>query len=139
MGRALAMQISLAGAALAWMCMEWLGHRKASLLGLVTGVVASVGALDVFAISGVSGATGSVLVAFFSSESLTGVGLVAEGGIAGQLAVQILAPGVTTAWSGFATYGLFKLLGVRGTVRVMPDQETSGMDLSVHGESGYKF
>lgn len=172
-------QIAAAAAALAWMCMEWLVHRKASLLGLVTGVVTGLSAiapaagfvapigglvigviaathsffvtrllknrfriddaLDVFSISGVSGATGTVLVAIFASHDLAGTGILAEGGIAGQLAVQILALGAVVAWSGLVTYGLFKLLGSQFGIRVQPEQETSGLDLSQHGETGYKF
>ena len=93
--------------------------------------------LDVFAVHGVGGMLGSLLLSAFALPSLGGVGL-AEGmdGLH-QLGVQVLAVVVVGLWSGIATYVLVKLLGAVTRVRVTEEQEREGLDLVSHGERGY--
>ena len=52
--------ISAASGALAWMVMEWVRHGKASVLGIVTGMVAGLGSIT--PASGVVGPAGAMLI-----------------------------------------------------------------------------
>jgi Amt family ammonium transporter len=42
---------------------------------------------------------------------------------------------VTVAWSGIATYVILKLVGVVTALRVSPEAEQMGLDVTLHGES----
>lgn len=94
--------------------------------------------LDVFAVHGIGGIMGSLLVAFLALDVFGGGGL-AEGQTAGgQLGVQALAVGVTLVWSAVFTFIIVKVTGVlTGGLRVTQDQEITGIDLASHGERGY--
>jgi Amt family ammonium transporter len=98
--------VATAGAGLAWMFAEWMSKGKASLLGLVTGVVA--GLVAVTPASGFAGPMGSIVlglvvgvVCFIASttvknalgydDSLDVFGVHAVGGILGAIATGILA------------------------------------------------
>lgn len=95
--------------------------------------------LDVFAVHGVGGMLGSLLLAFFSLAALGGAGL-AEGMTAGkQLGVQALAVGVVALWSAAATWILTKLIGLFVPVRVDQESEYDGLDLAQHGERAYEY
>ncbi len=92
--------------------------------------------LDVFPVHGVGGALGSVLTAVFASEALGGLGLNGVG-MGEQLGVQALAVLVTALWSAGFSYAILKLLDAAMGLRVTPDQEQNGLDLSLHEETGY--
>jgi Amt family ammonium transporter len=95
--------------------------------------------LDVFAVHGVGGMTGSLLVAFLALETFGGAGL-AEGVTAiDQLMVQIIGVGATLIWSAIATVILVKITQALVGLRTDPDIETQGLDLTVHGENGYNI
>ncbi|NJD08505.1 MAG: ammonium transporter, partial [Methylococcaceae bacterium] len=55
--------------------------------------------LDVFAIHGVGGIVGAALTAVFASSDLGGAGTWAEGGILGQLKMQVLGVAAVLIWS----------------------------------------
>ncbi len=95
--------------------------------------------LDVFAVHGVGGMLGSVMVAAFVLPGLGGVGLADGMTFTSQLAVQALAVGVTGLWSGVATYIIVKLIGAFTGLRVTREEEYDGLDLSMHGERAYDF
>ncbi len=93
--------------------------------------------LDVFAVHGVGGITGSILVAFFAAPVLGGVGYAEGMDWVKQLTAQgtgVLAAGL---WSGVCTFGLIKLLDILGGVRVSVEEESDGLDLATHGERAY--
>jgi Amt family ammonium transporter len=95
--------------------------------------------LDVFAVHGVGGMTGSLLVAFLALETFGGMGL-AEGVTAiDQLMVQIIGVGATLIWSAIATVVLVKITQALVGLRTDPGIETQGLDLTVHGENGYNI
>jgi Amt family ammonium transporter len=95
--------------------------------------------LDVFAVHGVGGMTGSLLVAFLALEAFGGGGL-AEGVTAlDQLMVQIIGVGATLIWSAIATVVLVKITQALVGLRTDPDVETQGLDLTGHGENGYNI
>ena len=95
--------------------------------------------LDVFAIHGVGGIVGSLLTAVFASESLGGIGLIAEHGIIEQLVIQASAVLAILAWSGGLSYLLLKLLDNTIGLRVTDNEEAEGLDISQHNEQGYNL
>lgn len=95
--------------------------------------------LDVFAVHGVGGMLGSLLLAPFASVALGGVGLAAGRTILDQLSAQALGVGVTAAWSVVATLILAKLAGMVIAMRIDGEGEHDGLDLTSHGERAYEF
>ena len=95
--------------------------------------------LDVFAVHGVGGILGSLLLAVFLLPGLGGIGLAEGRSVVGQFAVQALAIGVTAVWSALLTVGLVKLVGLATPVRVDQEAEHDGLDLTSHGERAYEF
>ena len=95
--------------------------------------------LDVFAVHGVGGVTGSLLVSVVAVTALGGNGLSVESGnIGSQLGVQALGVLATLAWSGGITYLIVKATAaLTGGLRVDPEDEWTGLDLAVHGERAY--
>ncbi len=93
--------------------------------------------LDVFAVHGVGGMLGSVLVAIFVDQDLGGVGYGAGLDMTKQFITQIVAVCAAAAWSGCATFVLVKLLSVVTGLRVTAEEEEDGLDFSTHGESAY--
>lgn len=95
--------------------------------------------LDVFAIHGVGGIVGSLLTAVLATQSLGGIGTFAEGEIVGQLFVQAIAVIAVLSWSGSISYLILKLLDKSLGLRVNSNDETEGLDISLHNEQGYNF
>jgi Amt family ammonium transporter len=95
--------------------------------------------LDVFAVHGVGGMLGSLLLAPFASSALGGVGLAAGRTIAGQLLVQVEAVAIVAVWSGVLTVILARGAALVLPMRVDAEQEHDGLDLSLHGERAYEF
>ena len=94
--------------------------------------------LDVFAVHGVGGILGSLLVALLATESFSGVGLGEGVTVMSQLSVQAMAIIVTVIWTAIASYVIFKVAGaLTGGIRVDEQDEIEGLDLSQHGERGY--
>ena len=93
--------------------------------------------LDVFAVHGVGGTVGTLLVAFLATSSFSGLSL-AEGqtGIT-QSIVQLKAFVLTVFWTSFLTYLILKLTSLIVSLRVDEQEEIEGLDLRSHGEKGY--
>ncbi|MGC6529412.1 MAG: ammonium transporter [Candidatus Puniceispirillaceae bacterium] len=93
--------------------------------------------LDVFAVHGVGGILGSLLVAVLASETFSGVGL-GDVTMGAQFMVQLASVAITVVWTGIASYVILKIAGaMTGGIRVDEDQEIEGLDLSSHGERAY--
>jgi Amt family ammonium transporter len=94
--------------------------------------------LDVFAVHGVGGILGSILVAVLATGMFGGNGLADGVTASGQLVTQAIGVGATVVWSGIATFVICKIVGMlTGGIRVSEDQEVEGLDLAAHGERGY--
>ena len=93
--------------------------------------------LDVFAVHGVGGIIGSLLVAFLATEAFSGLGLAEGVSAADQFIVQLKGVVITAVWTAVATYGLLKLTSLVTPLRVSRDVEVEGLDLAQHGERGY--
>jgi ammonium transporter, Amt family len=93
--------------------------------------------LDVFAVHGVGGILGSLLVAYLALPAFGGLGL-ADGVTAGsQFMVQLSSVVITVLWTGIGSYVILKVIGAVVGLRVDQQDEIEGLDLSQHGERGY--
>lgn len=93
--------------------------------------------LDVFAVHGIGGALGSLLVAFFVATALGGHGLADGMTMGSQLGVQAFGIVLVAVWSGVLTFVIVKVLKMFMKFRVDEETEVQGLDLSMHGERGY--
>ena len=96
--------------------------------------------LDVFPVHGVGGILGTFLVGIFASDQLgifSGHGLAEERGIIDQLGVQLLGIVCTILYTAVVTFILLKVTQALAGLRVTPDEETEGLDVVLHNESGY--
>ena len=93
--------------------------------------------LDVFAVHGVGGIAGSLLVGIFAMSELGGVGYTEGTTIASQMQAQVIGVGAALCWSAMCTFLLVKALDLLGGVRVTAEEENDGLDLATHGERAY--
>ena len=89
--------------------------------------------LDVFGIHGIAGTWGTLATGVFATIGATGL----LAGNPGQLLAQAIGAGVTVAVSAAGTYGILKVVDMVIGLRVTPEQEMQGLDLTQHEESGY--
>ncbi len=93
--------------------------------------------LDVFPVHGVGGMLGTILAGVFVAEQFGGAGL-AEGVTQGsQILTQLIGVAATVGWCAVVTFALLKIVDVLVGLRVSPEMETEGLDLSEHDERGY--
>ena len=95
--------------------------------------------LDVFAVHGVGGITGSLLLAFFLHPALGGTGYAEGMGMASQLGAQAVGVGVVALWSAVATAIVALAVSMLIPMRVTEDEERDGLDLASHGERAWEF
>lgn len=93
--------------------------------------------LDVFAVHGVGGILGSLLVAVLATDIFSGLGLADGVSIASQFSVQAICIAITVIWTATASYAILKIADVFGGLRVTEDDEIEGLDIAQHGERGY--
>ncbi|AXU19976.1 ammonium transporter [Novosphingobium sp. THN1] len=95
--------------------------------------------LDVFAVHGVGGMIGSLLLAVFISPSFGGTGF-AEGMTLGrQIVAQVAGVGIVAIWSGIATVVCSLMVSMVIPMRVSEDEEREGLDITSHGERAWEF
>jgi Amt family ammonium transporter len=95
--------------------------------------------LDVFAVHGVGGITGSILLAGFISPALGGTGYGPGMTFMRQLQAQAMGVGVTALWSGAASLALGWTLARLIPMRATPDEEREGLDITAHGERAWEM
>ena len=127
------------------------GPMGGLVIGLIAGVVCYYmvnvvkdnfkidDSLDVFAVHGIGGLLGILLIPFLTSESYGGIGYDEGSGFSDLMTTQII---------GAVSVGLFTLIGsvilllitksIFG-LRVTDDSQEEGLDISEHGQSGYKL
>ena len=185
--------LATAAAGFSWVLVEWVTRKKASMLGLASGMVA--GLVAVTPASGFAGPMGALLLGLFVSpicvffcsviknalkydDSLDAFGIHAVGGIVGALATgllvnpawggagvvdyttcgldgdlstcdsaayamgvqmmaQLKAVLVTVAWSAIGSSIVFFVIKLITGLRVDPETEEEGLDISEHGERAY--
>jgi Amt family ammonium transporter len=93
--------------------------------------------LDVFPVHGVGGIVGSLLTGVFAASCLGGAGLPDGVSMLAQVSVQALAALVTVFWSAGFSFIILKILQKTIGIRVTPDDEMLGLDITLHEETGY--
>jgi ammonium transporter, Amt family len=95
--------------------------------------------LDVFGVHGVGGTVGMLATGLLATRFVNPAG--ADGlfyGNARLVLVQSVAVLATAAYSAAMTWGLLRLVDALVGLRVSPEEEVRGLDLSQHGELAYK-
>ena len=93
--------------------------------------------LDVVAAHGVGGTVGALLTGVFAQKALNGV---ADGfffGNPAQLGIQAVAVVAAIVYSGVLTFVLLKLIGAVVPLRTDAADESTGLDVTQHGEEAY--
>ena len=95
--------------------------------------------LDVFAVHGVGGATGTLLVAILILPIFAGVGLGEGVSVFNQIVVQATGIISTVIWTVLATTAIVLITKKMTGLRVDDEDEIEGLDYKAHGETGYKL
>ncbi|MBL9218678.1 MAG: ammonium transporter [Opitutaceae bacterium] len=91
-------------------------------------------ALDTFGVHGVGGTMGAILTGVFADPAVNAaVGPLKDG----LLAAQLKAVGLTILWSVVATTLIAYLVKAVIGLKVAPEVEAQGLDITEHGEEGY--
>jgi Amt family ammonium transporter len=129
----------------------FVGPAASLIIGLVAGVVCYLAviakgkfgyddSLDAFGVHCIGGTWGALATGLFASTAINAAG--ANGlfyGNPGLLLIQIKSIAVAWAYSFAVTFLLLKILDATMGLRVTNDEETQGLDLIQHGESGYSM
>jgi Amt family ammonium transporter len=129
----------------------YVGPMSAIIIGLAAGIVCYLAvlikpklgyddSLDVVGVHCVGGVLGALLTGLFATKLVNAAG--GDGlffGNPGQLGIQALAVGVTLVYSFVVSYILFKILDATMGLRVTPEDEVAGLDISEHQETGYSL
>ena len=121
----------------------------AMVIGLLVGVICNFcvillnrtgldDTLDVFACHGIGGVWGALATGLFAQKLINPAG--ANGLLYGnprQLLLQLAAVAATGAWAFIGSVALLKLVDWVMGLRVTPEEEELGLDVSQHGEVAY--
>jgi len=107
------------------------------MIGLVKNTFKIDDSLDVFAVHGVGGILGSLLVALFVSDSFGGTGYADGMNLTSQLGVQAGAVAIVAIWSAIATLIIGYAVSMVLPMRVTEDEERDGLDIASHGERAW--
>ncbi len=102
--------------------------------------------LDAFGVHGAGGTLGAILTGVFATKDVNPafkdaagnalpVGLLEGNG--GQVVNQLIGTGISWIVAIVATFIILKVVDAVVGLRVSPEEETAGLDLSQHGEEGY--
>ena len=86
--------------------------------------------VNVVAAHGICGALGTILLVFFASESA-----LVNGSVMDQLLVQLTGVAAVFVWGFGLGYLAFSLMKAFGALRVPPEDEERGLNVSEHGAS----
>ncbi len=122
----------------------FVGPMSAMIIGLVAGTVCYIAvvwkmklgyddSLDVVGIHGVGGFMGVLATGLFASIGATGLFF----GNAGLFGIQVFLALVTLAFSVVGTYIILKIVDLTIGLRISPQDEEMGLDLSQHSERAY--
>jgi ammonium transporter, Amt family len=140
---------AIAGLATVTPAAGYIGAFPAMLIGLCAGLACYFAivwkgrfgyddSLDVVGIHGVGGFLGILATGVFATKAINIGG--ADGwlyGNPGQLGVQVLTATVVALFSAAGSYLILKVVdGVTG-LRIQPEEEATGLDLSQHNERAY--
>jgi Amt family ammonium transporter len=95
--------------------------------------------LDVFAVHGVGGITGSLLLAFFLSPALGGTGYADGMAMGSQFVAQLSGVGIVALWSVVGSVIIALMVSVVFPMRVDEQTERDGLDIASHGERAWEM
>ena len=128
----------------------FVGPMAALIIGFTAGVVCYAAtaflkrkleiddSLDVFPVHGVGGILGTLCAGLFVG-TLGGVGLSEGMTTGGQVWIQFIGVAATFAWCAVLTWIILKLIDAVIGLRVDSDEETQGLDIVLHDETGYNL
>ena len=128
----------------------FVGPMAALIIGFTAGVVCYVAtsfikrqlkiddSLDVFPVHGVGGILGTLCAGLFVG-TLGGVGLSEGMTTGGQVWIQFIGVAATFVWCAVLTWIILKLIDAVVGLRVDSDEETQGLDIVLHDETGYNI
>ena len=129
----------------------FVGVQGALILGILGGIICYIGvelirirlkiddSLDVFAVHGIGGMLGTILCGFLMSVNFGGVGFDEGMSAFDHIKIQIYSVFITLIWTAVFTYIILKIISSVTPLRVSEDEETTGLDTTSHGESGYNI
>ncbi len=115
-------------------------------IGLISGVVCYIGSvwlkrilgyddsLDAFGIHGIGGAVGAVLTGVFALSSVNSLGKGLIDGNPDQVLTQLLGLAYAGVYCAVATLVILMVVSATLGLRVSPEEEMEGLDISQHGE-----
>jgi len=149
-------------AALAWMVAEWKHRGKPTVLGIASGAVAGLATstagagffspLAAVALGLAAGICSYMAIVWKGKigydDTLDVMGTHGVGGVLGMLgvgvfaanghpAMQLLAVVATAAFSFLGSYAILKLVDGAIGLRVSPEEEATGLDITQHNERAY--
>lgn len=95
--------------------------------------------LDIFAVHGVGGIAGSLMLGIFLAPALGGTGYAEGYGMGNMISAQFVGVAAATAWSAVATVLLALAASLLFPMRVSEAEERDGLDITSHGERGWEF
>ena len=95
--------------------------------------------LDVFAVHGVGGMLGSLLLAVFADSMFGGIGYVDGNSIGSQFVTQLVGVGVVALWSIVVSVIIGFAVSMVIPMRVSTDSEREGLDITSHGERAWEM
>jgi Amt family ammonium transporter len=95
--------------------------------------------LDAFGVHAVGGIIGALLTGVFASASLGGAGLAEGMTIGSQVALQAVGVVATLIYTAIVSLILLKFIDLIIGLRVSEEEETEGLDISLHDERGYSL
>jgi Amt family ammonium transporter len=128
----------------------FVGPAGALIIGLSAGVVCYLAtslfkrvlhiddSLDVFPVHGVGGIIGTLFAGIFVG-TLGGAGLAEGMTMGGQVWVQFIGVTATFIYCAVLSWVLLKLIDAVIGLRVSRDEETEGLDIVLHDETGYNI
>jgi|KBSMisStandDraft_5_1062788.scaffolds.fasta_scaffold15595_7 Amt family ammonium transporter len=127
----------------------------AMLIGLLAGIICYLmvskakkvfgydDALDAFGVHGIGGTLGAILTGVFATKEVNdlrmGMPMGMVDGDSGQVVNQLIAVAISWGIAIVATLVILKVCDLIVGVRMDVQQETEGMDISLHGEEGYNL
>jgi ammonium transporter, Amt family len=122
-GPAGSMAIGVAAGVLCYAAVTWLK----ALLGYDD-------ALDCFGVHAIGGATGAILTGVFAIKEYGGTPGLIEGN-AHQVLNQLIGVGIVAIYDAVVSLIILKIIDSRLGLRVSPQVELEGLDLTLHGEA----
>jgi Amt family ammonium transporter len=140
---------SIAGLATITPCAGYVPLWASPIIGTVAGIVCYIAvqwknkmrwddALDVWGVHGVGGVLGTILLGVFASTKVNSAG--ANGlwfGGSGFFMKELVAVVGASLYAFVFTYVMLKLINRVTHVRVAVQEESAGLDISLHGEKAY--